>query len=421
MPGSIMRSVRTGMALQLRWVGEDELERVADTRAMCFGHAPRDFERYRQSIRTDPRAKAGDFLLAEENGGPVGTSTSLSMTMWVRGSPVPCQGVAFVGTIKTHRRRSHGGDGVATQLMRETLRKARERGDIVSALMPFRASFYEHFGYGLVERRNDWTAPLSIFPSGATGELRFYRPDDMPELASFRQRVIQNGQCEIERTAATWDVMLKRGDNGFAIVDRPQVDGPVRGYLWMEQVQVGARNHIQVRDILYQDVEALKRQLHFLASLRDQYSAALLTLPSDLPLQRLLREAQLPHRPVEHAVPELRQTTRLQLRVLDHKRVIEAMHLPPHTRGRAIVTVHESEGTTSRFAVDFHQGRATVTTTESTPEFTCPDRVWAAIVCGDLSATRAARLGLVAAEDSRAPEVLDVFSGGPVPFCDEGF
>lgn len=409
------------MALHFRWVGDEDLDRVAETRALCFAHTPKDIERYRTYIRADSRAKAGDFLLAEENGVAVGTSTGLSMTMWVRGSPIPCQGVAFVGTIKTHRRRGHGGDGVATQIMRETSRTARERGQMVSALMPFRASFYEHFGYGLVERRNDWTVPLSILPSGPTEGLRFYRPDDMSQLTSFRQRVIQRGQCEIERSAAAWEGQLNRADHGFAIVDRPTVDGPVRGYFWMEQVQVGGRNHVQVRDVLYEDVDALKRQMHFLASLRDQYSVATLNLPSDLPLQWLLREGQLPHRPVEHAVPELRQITRLQLRVLDHKRFIEAMHLAPHTRGQVVVAVQEAEGTTSRFAIDLNGGRATVTAGESSPGFACPDRVWAAIVCGDLSATRAVQLGLAAAEDSRAPEVLDVFSVGPVPFCDEGF
>lgn len=409
------------MPLLLRWVGDEDLDRVAETRALCFAHAPKDFERYRNYIRADPRAKAGDFLLAQENGDAVGTATSLSMTMWVRGSPVPCQGVAFVGTIKTHRRRMHSGDGVATQIMRETLRMAREREQVVSALMPFRASFYEHFGYGLVERRNEWSVPLSILPSGPSEGLRFYRPDDMPELASFRQRVIQHGQCEIERSAAAWEGALKRADHGFAIVDRPSVDGPVRGYFWMEQGQAGGRNCIQVRDILYQDIDALKRQMHFLASLRDQYSVAVLALPSDLPLQWLLREGQLPHRPVEHAVPELRQITRLQLRILDHKRFIEAMRLAAHSPGRAVVAVQEAEGTTSRFAIDFDGGRAKLTASESAPGFACPDRVWAAIVCGDLSAARAVQLGLAAAEDSRAPEVLDVFSGGPVPFCDEGF
>ena len=30
---------------------------------------------------------------------------------------------------------------------------------VISALMPFRGSFYEHFGYGIAECRCTWTVP----------------------------------------------------------------------------------------------------------------------------------------------------------------------------------------------------------------------------------------------------------------------
>src|SRR5205085_8545203 len=127
----------------------------------------------------DRRGKVGDYLLAQgADGRFVGTSTSLSMRMWVRGGSVPCQGVAFVGTVKTARRaasssKSSTERGIASQLMIETLRKARERGAVVSALMPFRASYYEHFGYGFAERRTEWTVPLSILPAGDFAGIRF--------------------------------------------------------------------------------------------------------------------------------------------------------------------------------------------------------------------------------------------------------
>src|SRR3954452_17500039 len=105
------------MPLELRWT--DDLDRVAQTRMLCYAHGGSETARYQEGIRSDPRATANDFLLAELDGAPVGPSPSLSMTMWVRGGAFPCQGVAFVGTIKTHRRSGHG---IATKLMPETLR-----------------------------------------------------------------------------------------------------------------------------------------------------------------------------------------------------------------------------------------------------------------------------------------------------------
>ena len=411
------------MALQMRWVGDEDLERVAQTRMFCYAHGTNEIERLRENIRTDTSAKAGDYLLAEQDSLAVGTATSLSQTMWVRGSAVPCQGVAWVGTIKTHRRRTDSGDGVATQIMRQVLRRAREREQVVSALMPFRASYYEHFGYGVVERRNEWTTPLSVLPAGPFDGIRFHRPDDLEELTRHRQRVVERGQCDIERSREVWQFILGRADNGFIIVDRPQ-DGPVRGYMILQNAQVNGKDHLRVWQNSFEDIAALQRQLHFLASLRDQHAAAVLTLPADLPLRWLLRETQLPHRPVNHATAELRQYTRMQVRVLDHKRLLEGLKLPVGRAGRVNISVRECEGTQSRFAVEISDGSAIVlpaAESARSASFECPDTVWAAIACGDLSATRAVELGIAQASGPDATQILDALSEGPLPFCNEYF
>lgn len=410
------------MALELRWVGEPDLDRVAETRMRCYSHAGREIDRYKQHVREDPTAIPGDFLLAERDGEPVGTATSLSLTMWVRGSPIPCQGVASVGTVKTHRRRSGDGKGVATRIMHETLRMAREREQVVSALMPFRASFYEHFGYGLIEQRCEWTVPLSVLPHGDFDGMRFNREDDLPELIKFRQRTVERGQCDIERPEAAWRHWLKaRAENGFVIIDRSQVTGPVRSYLAFEYKQIGTKDYLRIMQMSYEDMAALRRQLHFLASLRDQYLSAIMLLPADLPLNWMLRETQLPHRLVNHAHAEARLDTRMQLRVLDHKRFLGALHLPSEDHGRVVVSVSESEGHESRFSVEIADGRANAADSTATADFTCPDRVWAAIACGDLSATRAVELGLAIASDPRHADLLNVLAKGPPPFCQEYF
>src|SRR3954452_14697753 len=155
------------MALSMRWIDENEYDRLAAVRVQCYAPSMGAIEKYRATIDKDPRGKSGDYLIAERDGLDVGTTTSLSMKMWIRGACVPCQGVAYVGTVKTHRRGGSKGErGIASQLMSEALRKARERGEVVSALMPFRASFYSHFGYGLAERRTEWVVPLFVLPHG---------------------------------------------------------------------------------------------------------------------------------------------------------------------------------------------------------------------------------------------------------------
>ena len=99
-----------------------------------------------------------------QHGQVVGTATSLSMTMWVRGGAVPCEGVRSVGTGSDHRRRTGHGDGADFRYARDPTRW-RDVSKSVSHCA-FRASFYEHFGYGLVERRQEWDCAPFDPPAG---------------------------------------------------------------------------------------------------------------------------------------------------------------------------------------------------------------------------------------------------------------
>jgi predicted acetyltransferase len=410
------------MSLHLRWVGENDLDRVAETRMLCYAPALKDLDRFKEGIRSDRRARSGDFLLAERDGQAVGTTTSLSMTMWVRGAPVSCQGVAFVGTIKTHRRGGAGSQkGVATQLMAETLRRARERREIVSALMPFRASYYEHFGYGVVETRHEWTVPLSILPQGEFDGMSFVRsPKDVNDMMECRSRMVEAGQCDIERSREAWEKYRRTIDDGYEVIDR-RPDGTPQGFMYFTDAKIDGKTFLRVVDQAWVSTDEMKRQLHFLASLKDQYSGVILTLPKHVPLNWMLRETQIPHRPVEHVVPKLSPYTRMQVRILDHKRFLEALKLPTATAGRAVVAVHESEQTTSKFKLEIADGHAHVSATDSGADVECADRTWAAIACGELTASQAAHMGLLQSAGGDSVALLDVLSVGPAPFCLEYF
>jgi predicted acetyltransferase len=410
------------MALQLRWVGESEMDRVAEVRMRCYAHSSATLARYREGIRADRRAQGDAFLLAEQDGAAVGTAASLSLAMWVRGGRIACQGIAYVGTIKTHRRRSQGpGGGVATQLMDEAQRRARDQQFVATALMPFRASFYEHFGYGTVETRHNWTIPMTALPKGEFEGIRFYEPGDRQAIEAARQRGVERGQCDVERPSLHWDLILQKAEEGFIIVDRPSPDGPVRGYLCLHHARENEQELLKVMDGAYDDVAALRRQFHFLGSLRDQYSAVAYSFPADFQPNWLLDEVQLPHRPVTHPTAEVCVVNRLQVRVLDHARFIGAMQLPAWAKGGLTVSVRETEGHESRFNIDFAGGHGSVRSSDGSADFECPARIWAAIVCGELPATQAVTLGLAAAASARSAELLDLFAAGQRPFCGEAF
>ena len=407
------------MAIKLRWVGEQDMDRVAQTRLRCYAPASKELDKFKDGIRADGRAQPGDFLLAENGAEAVGTATSLSLDMWVRGGRVQCQGVAYVGTIRTARRAGGVKKGIASQLMHATLDKARERGHAASALMPFRASFYEHFGYGLAERRTDWIVPLSIMPRGPADAFGYVTPADRPGIVACRQRCVESGQCDIESSAASWANRDRQHENGFEIVDR---DGErVRGWAYLTTEVRDGRTMLRVATQSFETLEGLVRLLHFLGAQRDQFASAWMTLPSDLPLNRLLGESQLPHRSVVQAVAEAIPHTRMQVRVLDHKRFLEAMTLPERWSGKVDIDVKETEGTVSRVRVEMEEGHVTVKPSTATAAVECSDVAWASIATGDLSARMATRLGLVRVHDAAAVDLLEAFGDGAVPFCEEYF
>jgi predicted acetyltransferase len=300
---------------------------------------------------------------------------------------------------------------------------ARERGFVVSALMPFRGSFYERFGYGYVERRTEWTVPMAVLPKGDFDDVRFYdHQRDFDALVAFKQRITEAGHCDIERPPFLWEHYLKYAEEGFMVVDRAG-DGPIRGCLYFASLQQNMLDHAKVEDLLYEDVPTLRRLLRFLGSLRDQYSSTALTVPGEARLNLLLSETQMTHRAKRnHPTAEARPFNRMQVRVLDNAKLLSAMRrLPVGAKGKAVVAIREPEGETTTLTIDLADGRGSAVPSSATPAIECTAHVWAAVVLGDLSATEAARLGLLAARDGRALSVLDAFAAGPAPCCNEYF
>jgi len=407
------------MSIQLRWVGEEDLDRVAETRLRCYAKSASDRDAFARRIREDVRSKPGDFLLAESDGHAVGTATHIPYTMWMRGSALSCQGVAWVGAIKTMRRKGgNGTPGIASAVMREMIRHARERGDVISALMPFRASYYEHFGYGIVERRCDWTVPIAALPAGPFDSIRFYEPGDFQARVDCLDRINRSGQSAIDRSVDYWKLMEASPAEGFAVVDRDGVNGPVRSAMQLQHLQINSRDIAAVSEFFFEDAAALRRQLHFLASLKDQFGAVQLSLPADVPLNRMLNESQIPHRPVNHPVADFHPYTRMQVRILDHVKFLESLNVPAMICGSVNIAVHECEGHISRFRLEVDGGKISCSTGSAGAAFECPDRTWAGIATGDLKASDAVRFGLATGEGGA---ILDVLADGPLPFTHERF
>lgn len=410
------------MKLEFRWGQREDYDRIALIRMRSYSATLARMAYYSEGIVKDARAKPGDFLIATKNGEDVGTATSMSLQMWMRGARFPCQGVAYVGTIKTQRRAGVPGEpGIASQIMHKLLDRARERGEAITALMPFRASYYEHFGYGNAERRTEWTIPIGLLPKIDFSGFRFFDQSiSDQQLIEVRQRECQQGQCDVETSPEGLTFWKNYWNEGIVVVDQPDNSKSLRGYAVIHEVRDELKAIAHVEDWCCDSTESLLRLLGFLGSLRDQYSFARITLPSSMPLNRLLKETQLPHRQVDHPHAVARMFTRMQIRILDHRRVLESFKLESNLTGKASVAIKESEGSITKLSLDFDGPKVSVKdSTDGAVEMT--DVIWSSIVSGELRASDALKFGLIRSNDPMKATMLDAFSEGAAPFCQEYF
>jgi predicted acetyltransferase len=305
--------------------------------------------------------------------------------------------------------------------MTEIVRAAREREFVLSALMPFRVSFYEHFGYGLVERRIEWTIPLATIIHHDCPGWRLAMAADRPAQFDQWQKAVESGQCDVERPQSRWKQLLTVEEDGMTFIERSGPTGPVTAFAYVVREAVNGRNVMRVQEWSADSSEAFGRLLAFFGTMRDQFSFITITTPADLPVNRLLREPQVPHRPIDHPSSDPKAYTRMQLRILDHRKFLESIRWPAESRGKVTVGIAECEGHVSRLAIEIEGGRAKVTPATGDLDFECLDRQWAAIAAGDLSASSAVRWGLARQNKPSATVLLDALTAGPAPFCREAF
>lgn len=134
--------------MEIRQISVDErLTTTFPLQAYAFSPSPmpeEDVERYRKRL---PYFATTTCLIAEEAGETLAGAASLPMRQNVRGLVHDMSGISGVAAHPSARRR-----GLVRELLTRLLRQTRDQGCTVSALYPFRPSFYARFGYVSIPR-----------------------------------------------------------------------------------------------------------------------------------------------------------------------------------------------------------------------------------------------------------------------------
>jgi predicted acetyltransferase len=117
------------------------------------------------------------------------------LTQHIAGVAMPMMGLAAVAVAPAARRQ-----GLGARLCTRAMEAARERGDVISTLYPFRADYYERLGWGLV---------------GELHEYRF-RPRELPAYEEGRHVRAARGEADAEAIAACYARVAARSNGPIA-------------------------------------------------------------------------------------------------------------------------------------------------------------------------------------------------------------
>jgi predicted acetyltransferase len=260
--------------------------------AHSFPGADRPPDWWRTQLERPVYGGGADTLFIGTDGGRATAALQLHpLRQWIAGEKLACAGVGTVSIAPTHRRR-----GLGRQLMEAALHAARERGDVVSALYPFRMDFYQRLGYGQAGEALQYQVPPHTLPDAPERErveLLDTLDAQQQALALYNAWVVtQTGQ--LERGPHMWAQLCAPHDR--ALAGWRGESGQLEGYaLVIYRSDLPSRErYLEVDELIWTTAAARRALYGWLGSLGDQWRQLVLRA---LPSQRLgdwLSEPRLP-------------------------------------------------------------------------------------------------------------------------------
>ncbi len=316
-------------ALRYRPARRTDIETLADLAARAYRVA--SLEQRREFYTDHPRFGLRDVRVGELDGRIVASLVLYPFAATVRGARVPLAGVGSVAVSPEHRRR-----GIGEALMRLALREMRARGVPVSALYPFRASWYRKLGWGMGELVHPYAIAAADLPaSDEARRVRRLLPPDRARVQALYDRAAHAGHFALERGEAWWQRRLW-GYPGEWLVYEPR-RGAIEGYLYHEPdgTKGPFKLALSVMELVALTPEAHRGLIGHLASLADQVEEIHVATRADHVWAALLRDPKNLHPGAE--IGAFRDTGNLAhgawLRVVDVKAALEAAPVAHPMRG----------------------------------------------------------------------------------------
>src|SRR5688572_401812 len=159
--------------------------------------------------------------VAELRGRIVGAFKAYKMAESINGALMPMMGLAAVAVSPDARRR-----GVGKNMCRYALALARERGDLVSVLYPFRPDFYCSLGWGLCGEFHSYRfRPEALALDDNSLNVRLATLSDHEAMAACYDRVARRSNGLILRSPYVWKHMFSDAATHALVFDHGGITG----------------------------------------------------------------------------------------------------------------------------------------------------------------------------------------------------
>jgi predicted acetyltransferase len=279
-------------SLNFRYARTAELDDIARLVSHSFPGPTRPVDWIREQLEAPRFGGGAETLFIGESGGrPVAALQIHPLRQWACGRELACAGIGTVSVSPAHRRRRIGGE-----LVTASLRAAAERGDVISALYPFRVSFYQELGYGQAGEAVQYQVAPHMLPDAPERAAVELLDDNDARAEALRLyndwAPTQNGQ--LARSALMWAEQVPKHDR--VLVGYRDDQRALRGYaLAIYRTDLPpAERYLEIDELVWTTPAARRGLYAWVASLGDQWREVLIR---GLPSHRLgdwIREPRLP-------------------------------------------------------------------------------------------------------------------------------
>lgn len=339
--------------------------------------------------------------ISERAGRIAGAFRAYALTQHMHGTAFRMMGLASVAVDETARRR-----GVGRELCEHAIHVARERGDVLSMLYPFRPSFYQALGWGMTGELHAYRfRPESLGEVGRGSLVTRAGPDDSGAIAACYDRVASDTNGMIARTPRIWRSHLE-GDSTHVYITGGDA---VQGYAIVRFGRSSAPDDkpLVIREIVAAGHDAYEAILGWISAQRDSWRIIQYEAAPDEHFAHRLSEPRTPgFQPARYLwAPVARIIRGPMMRVLDVPKAIDRrLRWGPAAPMRFGLRVIDDivDSNSGPFEVEYDGSRTSVRRGTVRPLLQLSAAAFAQIFAGELSVKEALNLGLAECDGDAA-------------------